>query len=56
MLHRSVTVVTMPSACNADLLCSNRSEGVLVRVFEKVKPMGHSDEVLAALDELQKGR
>lgn len=29
-------------------------EGKLVRVFEKVKPAGHSDEVLAALAELQK--
>lgn len=29
-------------------------QGKLVRVFEKVKPAGHSDEVLAALEELQK--
>lgn len=29
-------------------------QGNLVRVFEKVKPAGHSDEVLAALAELQK--
>ena len=29
-------------------------QGKLVRVFEKVKPAGHSDEVLAALAELQK--
>jgi peroxiredoxin Q/BCP len=29
-------------------------KGNLVRVFAKVKPMGHSEEVLAALDELQK--
>lgn len=29
-------------------------EGKLVRVFENVKPMGHSEQVLAALDELQK--
>lgn len=29
-------------------------QGQLVRVFEKVKPAGHSDEVLAALAELQK--
>lgn len=29
-------------------------KGRLVRVFEKVKPAGHSEEVLAALDELQK--
>jgi thioredoxin-dependent peroxiredoxin len=28
-------------------------QGKLVRVFAKVKPAGHSDEVLAALDELQ---
>lgn len=28
-------------------------QGKLVRVFEKVKPAGHSDEVLAALGELQ---
>jgi peroxiredoxin Q/BCP len=28
--------------------------GKLVRVFEKVKPAGHSAEVLAALDDLQK--
>lgn len=28
-------------------------KGNLVRVFAKVKPMGHSEEVLAALDELQ---
>jgi peroxiredoxin Q/BCP len=28
-------------------------QGKLVRVFESVKPAGHSDEVLAALDELQ---
>lgn len=30
--------------------------GKLVRVFEKVKPAGHSEEVLSALDELQKPR
>lgn len=29
-------------------------QGKLVRVFEKVKPAGHSEEVLAALDELRK--
>lgn len=29
-------------------------EGRLVRVFEKVKPQGHSEEVLAALAELKK--
>jgi peroxiredoxin Q/BCP len=29
-------------------------DGKLVRVFEKVKPAGHSEEVLAALAELQK--
>jgi len=29
-------------------------QGKLVRVFPSVKPAGHSDEVLAALDELQK--
>ena len=29
-------------------------KGKLVRVFPSVKPAGHSDEVLAALDELQK--
>lgn len=29
-------------------------EGKLVRVFASVKPAGHSDEVLAALDELQR--
>lgn len=29
-------------------------KGNVVRVFEKVKPAGHSAEVLAALDELQK--
>jgi peroxiredoxin Q/BCP len=29
-------------------------QGRLVRVFAPVKPAGHSDEVLAALDELQK--
>lgn len=29
-------------------------KGKLVRVFPAVKPAGHSDEVLAALDELQK--
>lgn len=29
-------------------------QGQLVRVFAGVKPAGHSDEVLAALDELQK--
>ena len=29
-------------------------QGKLVRVFSPVKPAGHSDEVLAALDELQK--
>ena len=29
-------------------------QGNLVRVFAKVKPAGHSEEVLAALDELQK--
>ena len=29
-------------------------EGRIVRVFEKVKPAGHSDEVLATLAELQK--
>lgn len=30
--------------------------GTLVRVFPSVKPAGHSDEVLAVLDELAKGR
>ncbi|MEO8383093.1 MAG: peroxiredoxin [Acidobacteriota bacterium] len=30
--------------------------GKLVRVFQGVKPAGHSDEVLAALDELQKAK
>lgn len=29
-------------------------QGNLVRVFPQVKPAGHSDEVLAALDEVQK--
>lgn len=29
-------------------------KGKLVRIFEKVKPAGHSEEVLAALDELRK--
>ena len=29
-------------------------DGKIARVFEKVKPTGHSEEVLAALDELQK--
>lgn len=29
-------------------------QGRVARVFEKVKPAGHSDEVLAALEELQK--
>jgi thioredoxin-dependent peroxiredoxin len=29
-------------------------QGKLVRVFSPVKPAGHSDEVLAALDELQR--
>lgn len=29
-------------------------KGRVVRVFEKVKPAGHSEEVLAALDELRK--
>ena len=29
-------------------------QGKLVRVFPAVKPAGHSDEVLAAIDELQK--
>ena len=29
-------------------------KGNLVRVFAKVKPVGHSEEVLAALDEVQK--
>jgi peroxiredoxin Q/BCP len=31
-------------------------QGKLMRVFEKVKPAGHSEEVLAALDEMQKAR
>jgi thioredoxin-dependent peroxiredoxin len=30
--------------------------GNLVKVFPSVKPMGHSEEVLAALDELQRAR
>jgi peroxiredoxin Q/BCP len=30
-------------------------KGKLVRVFEKVKPASHSEEVLGALDELQRG-
>ena len=29
-------------------------KGKVVRVFEKVKPSGHSEEVIAALDELNK--
>lgn len=29
-------------------------KGKIARVFEKVKPAGHSEEVLAALDELQR--
>jgi peroxiredoxin Q/BCP len=39
------------SARNTFLIDPN---GNLVRVFAGVKPAGHSDEVLAALDELQK--